>query len=104
LGFFALQAVGCQELAWREPLQKKSRLKTSRRFLVFGRMCHNLCVNYENVQSGNGPRDSVFPTICSVVPPLFHYGAGARRLCHIPSDLNPRQSDLIPPNPTNGKK
>ena len=48
LGFFALQAIDSQELAGPEPLQKKSCLKTSRRFFDFRELWHNHRHEYEN--------------------------------------------------------
>ena len=48
LGFFRLQPVAFQQQAALQPLQKKSCLKTYRRFSVHSAMCHNRRMKVEN--------------------------------------------------------
>jgi hypothetical protein len=55
LGFSPLQAVLFQGPAPVRPLQKKSCLKSYRRFFVRSAMCHNRRMNIQNSSMGNGP-------------------------------------------------
>ena len=55
-GFFPLQAIAVQRQAAIQPLQKKSYLKTYRRFFVRSGICHNRRMRVENINWKTGRR------------------------------------------------
>jgi hypothetical protein len=109
LEFIALQAFDSQELAWLEALPKKSCLKTYHRFFIFGEMWHNRRVNMQKVKvaaahaQASSQQFILFSRRCSFLMKRRDASSTLASI-HPQSGLVPTQSDLIRPNPTNGKK